>query len=116
MPRAAPSDVLAERADDQVLQREVAALPDARDEQVVVVTDQAELVEACLPALRTYARRLTGDAHMADDCVQDACVRALGAFAGYDPARPFRPWMFRILRNEWLQRLRRDRRLTQMTD
>jgi RNA polymerase sigma-70 factor (ECF subfamily) len=76
----------------------------------------AELVEACLPALRTYARRLTGDAHMADDCVQDACVRALGAFAGYDAARPFRPWMFRILRNEWLQRLRRDRRLTQMTD
>lgn len=76
----------------------------------------AELVADCLPALRTYARRLTGDPHMADDCVQDACVRALGAFAGYDAARPFRPWIFRILRNEWLQRLRRDRRQTQMTD
>ncbi|MDP1555162.1 MAG: sigma-70 family RNA polymerase sigma factor, partial [Hyphomonas sp.] len=76
----------------------------------------ATLVEDCLPALRAYARSLTGDPHRADDCVQDACVRALGAFASYDTARPFRPWIFRILRNEWLQRLRRDRRMTDLPD
>lgn len=76
----------------------------------------ASLVEDCLPALRTYARNLCGDPHMADDCVQDACVRALSAFAVYDTTRPFRPWIFRILRNEWLQRLRRERRMTSMPD
>ena len=48
----------------------------------------ATLVEDCLPALRVYARNLCGDPHMADDCVQDACVRALGAFAVYDASRP----------------------------
>ena len=76
----------------------------------------ATLVEDCLPALRIYARNLCGDPHMADDCVQDACVRALGAFAVYDASRPFRPWISRILRNESLQRLRRDRRMTHLPD
>lgn len=76
----------------------------------------AGLVEDCLPALRAYARKLCKDPHIADDCVQDACIRALSAFASYDPARAFRPWIFRILRNEWLQRLRRDRRLVATPD
>src|SRR5262245_37819029 len=40
------SSGLPQRPHDQVLEREVAALADARDEQVVVVADQAELVEA----------------------------------------------------------------------
>jgi RNA polymerase sigma-70 factor (ECF subfamily) len=76
----------------------------------------ADLIEAVLPELRAYARGLCGDPHMADDCVQDACMRALSAFPSYDAARPFRPWIFRILRNEWLQRLRRDRRMVTAPD
>lgn len=76
----------------------------------------ADLVEDVLPELRAYARSLCGDPHMADDCVQDACMRALSAFSSYDAARPFRPWIFRILRNEWLQRLRRDRRMVTAPD
>lgn len=96
--------------EEPALSRLAAARDRARDDLF------ATLVEDCLPALRAYARSLTGDPHMADDCVQDACVRALGAFAGYDQTRPFRPWIFRILRNEWLQRLRRDRRMMEMPD
>ena len=38
-----------------------------------------ELLATSLPALRAYARKLCGDATLADDCVQDACVRALSA-------------------------------------
>jgi RNA polymerase sigma-70 factor, ECF subfamily len=76
----------------------------------------ADLVEDCLPALRAYARNLCGDPHLADDCAQDACIRALAAFPSFDTSRPFRPWIFRILRNEWLQRLRRERRFTAMPD
>lgn len=76
----------------------------------------ADLVEGVLPELRAYARSLCGDPHMADDCVQDACIRALSAFSSYDTSRPFRPWIFRILRNEWLQRLRRDRRMVSTPD
>lgn len=76
----------------------------------------ADLVEAVLPELRAYARGLCGDPHMADDCVQDACMRALSAFPSYDTSRPFRPWIFRILRNEWLQRLRRERRMLTAPD
>ncbi len=76
----------------------------------------ADLVVECLPDLRAYARKLCGDPNLADDCAQDACIRALAAFPGFDTSRPFRPWIFRILRNEWLQRLRRERRFTDMPD
>lgn len=92
--------------------RPLAADPAGRDREALF----ADLVERVLPELRVYARSLCGDPHMADDCVQDACIRALSAFSSYDPARPFRPWIFRILRNEWLQRLRRDRRLVSTPD
>ncbi|WP_291207682.1 sigma-70 family RNA polymerase sigma factor [Hyphomonas sp.] len=73
-----------------------------------------DLLAESLPALRAYARKLCGDPTLADDCVQDACVRALSAAASFDTTRPFRPWIFRVLRNEWLQRLRRERRMTTM--
>ncbi len=89
-----------------------AAEPGAGDRDALFAT----LVEENLPALRAYARNLCGDPHLADDCVQDACIRALSAFVRFDEDRHFRPWIFRILRNEWLQRLRRDRRMTAMTD
>jgi RNA polymerase sigma-70 factor (ECF subfamily) len=97
-------------APESTVRRLAAAHTRARDDLF------ATLAEECLPALRAYARSLTGDANLADDCVQDAFVRALDAFGSYDSSRPFRPWIFRILRNEWLQRLRRDRRLTDLPD
>lgn len=74
----------------------------------------ADNLAECLPALRAYARKLCGNPTLADDCVQDACLRALSAAASFDTSRPFRPWIFRILRNEWLQRLRRDKRMITM--
>jgi RNA polymerase sigma-70 factor, ECF subfamily len=77
----------------------------------------AAQIEACLPGLRRYARSLChGDTGLADDCVQDACISALESFAGFDPDRPFRPWMFRIVRNAYLQRARRSWRLSSDID
>ncbi|WP_167859438.1 RNA polymerase sigma factor [Paenibacillus cymbidii] len=66
-----------------------------------------ELFEQHRNGLRGYAERMTGDGYMADDIVQDAFVKAflhLGSLA--DPGR-FRPWLFRIAKNQANMRLRR---------
>lgn len=67
---------------------------------------QADLV-ALLPRLRRFARALAGNPDTADDLVQEACERALRGQAGFAPGTRFDAWMFRILRNLWLDSHRR---------
>ncbi len=67
---------------------------------------QAELV-ALLPRLRRFARAMAATADQADDLVQEACERALRSQEGFEPGTRFDSWMFRILRNLWLDSHRR---------
>jgi RNA polymerase sigma factor (sigma-70 family) len=61
----------------------------------------------CLPfrcELLKFARRLTANDALAEDLVQDAYVRALGAWVdflpdGLDPERAARAWLYRIVAN-----------------
>ncbi len=63
----------------------------------------------CLPNLRAYARALARNVDQADDLVQDAIVRALGAASQYLPGTNFKGWIFTILRNGYFNELRRNR-------
>lgn len=63
-----------------------------------------------LPDLRAYARFLARDRTEADDLVQDAVVRALGAVEQFEPGTNIRAWMFTILRNAFYEQARRRRR------
>lgn len=65
------------------------------------------LLPGLLPELRTFARFLTRNAAQADDLVQEAILRALRAEAQWDPATSLRAWLFHILRNAFLEQLRR---------
>ena len=56
-------------------------------------------IEACVPALRRYARALTRDADRADDLVQDCLERAIRKSALFRPRGPLRSWLFTILLN-----------------
>jgi RNA polymerase sigma-70 factor (ECF subfamily) len=51
-----------------------------------------------------------GDHADAQDAVQEAFVKAFRHLARFDAARPFRPWLLRIVRNEALNIRRRARR------
>jgi RNA polymerase sigma-70 factor (ECF subfamily) len=65
-----------------------------------------ELV-ALLPRLRRFALMLCRSHPLADDLVQGACERALANAGSWTPGTRFDAWMFRILRNYWIDHLRR---------
>lgn len=54
---------------------------------------------AALPRLRRYARVLTGDAHRADDLVQDTLARAWAKRSLWRAGSDLRAWMFTIMHN-----------------
>ncbi|HEU4630197.1 MAG TPA: sigma-70 family RNA polymerase sigma factor [Gemmatimonadaceae bacterium] len=75
------------------------------------------LVRRYLPRALAVARRLLGDAHDAEDLVQDAFLRALDKIDRCDPERGFGPWFFRLLVNAGLSaRKARARRTTDAED
>jgi RNA polymerase sigma-70 factor (ECF subfamily) len=57
------------------------------------------LVRAHLPRALALARRVLRDDRNAEDAVQDAFLQALRALDRLDPARPFWPWLSRIVVN-----------------
>jgi len=56
------------------------------------------------------ARFLTRDAAEAEDLVQETYARAFRAMARAAPGGELKPWLFRILRNAFLDTRRHDRR------
>ncbi|WP_291078814.1 sigma-70 family RNA polymerase sigma factor [Hyphomonas sp.] len=64
-------------------------------------------LEALLPQMRAFARSLCHDPVLADDIVQSACLSAWGAADSFDRTAKMRPWILRIVRNEYLQHCRR---------
>jgi RNA polymerase sigma-70 factor (ECF subfamily) len=75
----------------------------------------AELTGA-IPHLRAFARSLSGDADRADDLVQDAILRALRAESQFTPGTNFRAWIFTILRNQYVNQLRRRKFVAEPKD
>lgn len=59
------------------------------------------------PTARRIARGILGSPEDADDAVQDALLSAWRAIDRYDPSRPFRPWLLRIVVNAATDALRR---------
>jgi RNA polymerase sigma-70 factor (ECF subfamily) len=63
----------------------------------------------CLPHLRAFARSIAGDRDRADDLVQTAIQRALGAAGQVTPGTNFKAWLFTILRNLYFNEFRSNR-------
>lgn len=63
-------------------------------------------IETMLPRLRRFARQLTRHRAHGDDLVQDAVERALRHADQWNRTARFDSWMFRIVRNAWIDELR----------
>ncbi|MBN7784230.1 RNA polymerase sigma factor [Ponticoccus sp. (in: a-proteobacteria)] len=64
---------------------------------------------AQLVPLRRFALSLCRSPDLADDLVQTTVERAIAARDRYDCTQRLEPWLFRILRNAWLDVMRRRR-------
>ena len=80
------------------------------------MSDFFDQVEACVPALRRYARALTRNADLADDLVQDCLERAISRRGLFRPTGPVRAWLFTILLNLHRNALRASHRRGETVD
>lgn len=83
----------------------------ARDAQAGSSAAFGHLVRLHQQPLRAFLRRLTGNPAQADDLAQDAFVFAWEKIARFDPARPFRAWLFGIAWRKYRESRRSWRRL-----
>jgi RNA polymerase sigma-70 factor (ECF subfamily) len=65
-----------------------------------------EQIVTLLPRLRRFARNLTRNTHDADDVVQIAIERALTRLDQWHRDARLDSWMFKIVRNAWIDELR----------
>jgi RNA polymerase sigma-70 factor (ECF subfamily) len=69
-----------------------------------------EQIVTLLPRLRRFARNLTRNPHDADDVVQIAVERALTRLDQWRSDARLDGWMFKIVRNAWIDELRSRQR------
>ncbi len=71
---------------------------------------------ALLPNLRRFALSLCRATDVADDLVQLTCQKALSSRRSFQPGTRMDAWLFRILRNSWIDMVRRRRGEGQTVD
>ena len=76
-----------------------------------------ELFDEHHGALFRFACRLTGSAADAEDIVQECFLELLRPGCSYDGRRtPLRIYLYGVVRNQWLKRIRRDARHAESED
>lgn len=69
-----------------------------------------------LDALYNFGLRLTSDPNDAEDLVQDTIVKAYRFFNSYEKGTNAKAWLFRILKNSYINNYRRDSKRPQQVD
>jgi RNA polymerase sigma-70 factor (ECF subfamily) len=104
-----PSKTRAPRAGSATDEALVAATRAGNDAAFTAIVQRYE------PQLIAYARQvLGGHHHDAEECVQDAFVRALSSLRRNDAEIALRPWLHAIVRNRCLDQLRKPNRTTDL--
>ena len=91
------------------------AVPPPSEAQTVILAQQGEadaldkLARSCRQQAFVFALQLIGHPDDALDVAQDAMVRFFRSLERFDPSRPVRPWLLRIVRNLVRDRARRLR-------
>jgi RNA polymerase sigma-70 factor (ECF subfamily) len=78
--------------------------------------DERQAIVDLIPRLRRYARALVGDRSAADDLVQDTLERAWAKFHLYRAGTDLRAWLFTVMHNVHVNRVRALRPTDALTD
>ena len=72
-----------------------------------------QLLQEIAGATEAYVRHRFGNVMLLEDCVQESLLAIHNARHTYDSARPFRPWMFTIIRQKTIDLLRKSRTISE---
>lgn len=75
-----------------------------------------QLLKELTDVIHGFLRSRFGNSHFIEDCVQEALIAIHEARHTYDPRRPFRPWLFTIVRHKAIDNLRKRRSRHNMVD
>jgi RNA polymerase sigma-70 factor, ECF subfamily len=78
--------------------------------------NEAERLVELIPRLRRYARALVGDRAAADDLVQDTLERAWAKLHLYRRGTDLRAWLFTVMHNVHVNKLRATRATDMLED
>ena len=78
--------------------------------------DYRVLLEELGDVVHAFLASRFGHHDFIEDCVQEALMAIHLARHTYDPSRPFRPWMFAIVRHKTIDILRKQRSRAQAAD
>ena len=70
-------------------------------------------ISAQIPALRRYARSLLQDSDLADDLVQSSIEKAAAKWSFFTRSKDLRPWLFKIMHNQFVDDYRKHKKLQQ---
>ncbi|MDH3430901.1 MAG: sigma-70 family RNA polymerase sigma factor [Gammaproteobacteria bacterium] len=79
-------------------------------------SDYRQLLTELANVIQKFLRSRLGDHHFIEDCVQEALIAVHQARHTYDPQRPFRPWLFAIVRHKAIDNLRKQRTREKVVD
>lgn len=83
-----------------------------RDNQLILERELLPVIDA----LYNFAYHLTGDRTEADDLVQETYLRAIKAIASYQEGSNPKAWLFKILKNFFINEYRRQMRRPKEVD
>lgn len=92
------------------------------DEEVVKVIREgdkeifSEIINRYQSKLLRYALYITSDEHLAADAVQEAFIKAYVNLNGFDIKKKFSSWIYRIVHNETINILRKNKRVLQIDE
>ena len=79
-------------------------------------SDYRQLLKELAIVIQKFLRSRFGDHHFIEDFVQEALIAVHQARHTYDPQRPFRPWLFAIVRHKAIDNLRKQRAREKVID
>jgi len=78
--------------------------------------DYRRLLTELNDVIYNFLRSRFGNHHFIEDCAQEALIAIHQARHTYDRRRPFRPWLFAIVRHKTIDTLRKQKTRQKITD